>query len=290
MVGGNLKYWILVVSRNVYLQLNKQAVERSILVATILYLHAHPDDESMLTAGSMARAKANGDRVILVTSTNGEEGEYPEGFVSSKEELAEVRRKEVAASAAIIGVDRLVLLGYHDSGMAGTEANSNPAAYCNADLEEVAKRVADIIKEEGVDVIVGYDSNGGYGHPDHIMVHKVAVRAAEITGVPCFQATMNRDFMNEMMKMAAESGEFDGLSEDERPSGEFGTPEAQLDTFIDVADYVDVKKRSLEVHKSQQLGVDFVFKLTDEQLRMGFGTEWMISPNFGDGNRRTWMA
>ncbi len=244
----------------------------------------------MLTSGSMAKAKANGDRVILVTCTNGEEGEYPEGFVASKEELAAVRRKEVAASAEIIGVDRLVLLGYHDSGMAGTEANANPVAFCNADLEEAAKRVVDIVAEEGVDVIVGYDRNGGYGHPDHIMVHKVARRAAEIASIPFFQATMNRDYLEAMMKMAAEQGAFDGPNEDQGPSGDFGTPEAELDTFIDVTDFVDVKKRSLEVHKSQQLGVGFVFNFTDEQLRMGFGTEWMISPNFGDGIRRTWMV
>lgn len=259
-------------------------------MATILYLHAHPDDECMLTSGSMAKAKANGDRVIMVTCTNGEEGEYPEGFVSSKEELAQVRRREVAASAEIIGVDRLVLLGYHDSGMAGTEANQNPAAFCNVDLEEAAKRVVEIIDEESVDVIVGYDSNGGYGHPDHIMVHKVARRASELANIAFYQATMNRDFLEAMMKMVAESGEFDGLSEEQRPSGEFGTPESELDTFIEVLDFVDIKKRSLMVHESQQLGVGFVFNMSDEQLRMGFGTEWMISPKFGDGVRRTWMV
>ncbi|MDA8195821.1 MAG: PIG-L family deacetylase [Actinomycetota bacterium] len=259
-------------------------------MATILYLHAHPDDECMLTSGSMAKAKKNGDRVIMVTCTNGEEGEYPEGFVSSKEELAQVRRREVAESAEIIGVDRLVLLGYHDSGMAGTEANSNPIAFCNIDLEEAARRVSDIIAEEGVDVIVGYDSNGGYGHPDHIMVHKVALRASQISEIPFYQATMNRDYLEAMMKMAAEAGDFDSISEDERPSGEFGTPEAELDTFIDVSDFVDIKKRSLQVHKSQQLGVGFVFNLTDDQIRMAFGTEWMISPHFGDGNRRSWMV
>ena len=153
-------------------------------MATLLCFHAHPDDESIATAGVMAAAAADGHRVVLVVATLGEEGEVPDGFLAEGESLAERREAETRASAQIIGASRVEFLGYRDSGMVGTSTNDHPDAFCQADLDEAAERLATILREEGADVATIYDENGVYGHPDHVQVHRVGVRATELAGTP----------------------------------------------------------------------------------------------------------
>jgi LmbE family N-acetylglucosaminyl deacetylase len=177
-------------------------------VATLVCFHAHPDDESIATAGVMAAAAADGHRVVLVVATLGEEGEVAEGFLSPGESLAERREAETRASAQILGASRVEFLGYRDSGMVGTPANEHPAAFCQADLDEAAERLASILRDEGADVVTIYDENGVYGHPDHVQVHRVGVRAAERAGTPrVLESTMNRDHFRSMRAHASQISE-----------------------------------------------------------------------------------
>src|SRR3954451_17999697 len=176
-------------------------------MATLVCFHAHPDDECIATAGVMAKAAKDGHRVVLVVATKGENGEVPDGYLDQGEELWERRVKETHASAEILGVARVEFLGYTDSGMIGTPENDLPGSFWTADVEEAAARLARILRDERADVLTIYDDHGNYGHPDHIQVHRVGVRAAELAGVPeVYEATMNRDEIKRLMEMARESG------------------------------------------------------------------------------------
>src|SRR3954451_14041651 len=176
-------------------------------MATLVTFHAHPDDECIATGGVMAKAAAEGHRVVLVVATKGEHGEVAPGYLRDGEALWQRRVQETLASAAALGVARTEFLGYVDSGMMGTPENDAPDSFWQADVDEAAEQVAAILREERADVLLTYDANGNYGHPDHIQVHRVGVRAAELAGTPdVYEATMNRDEMARMMERAAEFG------------------------------------------------------------------------------------
>ena len=151
---------------------------------TLVTFHAHPDDEVITTGGSMARAAADGHRVVLVLATGGELGEVAPGVLDEGEELAARRAIEVARAGEILGVARIAFLGYRDSGMAGEPTNTAPGAFAAAPVEEAAERLAAILREEDAEVLTIYDENGNYGHPDHIQVHRVGARAGELAGTP----------------------------------------------------------------------------------------------------------
>ena len=140
-------------------------------MGTLVCLHAHPDDECISTGGTIARAAAEGHRVVLVVATNGDHGEVPADLAPG-ETLVERRRKETMASAETLGVHRVEWLGYEDSGMTGWSQNANVGAFMNADVDDAASRLARILTEEHADVLTCYDWHGGYGHPDHVMCTK----------------------------------------------------------------------------------------------------------------------
>ena len=148
-------------------------------VSTIVYLHAHPDDEASQTSGSMARAASEGHRVVVVYATNGDHGQVPADLAPGETVVAR-RRAEAEASSRVIGTARVAWLGYADSGMTGWEQNGHGEALHGADLDEAAGRLAAILDEEDADVLIGYDWHGGYGHPDHVKVHHIAHRAADL--------------------------------------------------------------------------------------------------------------
>jgi len=156
----------------------------------LLLVHAHPDDEAFATGGSIARAVAEGRRVDLVTCTGGEEGEIHDPELDEDEarpRLREIREAELRCAIAALAGDgpgslNLHLLGYRDSGMIGTEPNERPDAFWQADLEEATGRLVEIIRRVRPAVIVTYDPNGNYGHPDHINAHRIAAAAWEASG------------------------------------------------------------------------------------------------------------
>ena len=145
----------------------------------VLFVHAHPDDESMATGGTIARLVSEGVRVDLVTCTDGAEGEIHDPTLDVEEarpRLAEIRREELACSVAALGSGSIEqhLLGYRDSGMIGSEANEHPDCFWQADLAEASRRLEAIVSRVRPTAIVTYDENGNYGHPDHINAARIA--------------------------------------------------------------------------------------------------------------------
>jgi LmbE family N-acetylglucosaminyl deacetylase len=155
---------------------------------TLVFVHAHPDDEALLTAGTMARATAEGHRVVLVIATDGAAGLTSSALGT---DLGATRREELAESAQALGVARTVSLGFADSGLHGEVSDG----FAHADRFAVARLIAAVCDEEGADVLVGYDPSGGYGHPDHLQVHR-ATRAASVLCARAprlFEATLPRE-------------------------------------------------------------------------------------------------
>jgi N-acetyl-1-D-myo-inositol-2-amino-2-deoxy-alpha-D-glucopyranoside deacetylase len=156
---------------------------------TLMTVHAHPDDETIGTGGVMARAIAEGRRVVLVTGTRGEMGEIvvPElDTPDNHRRLGEIRATELEAAMAELGVTEWENLGYRDSDMMGRPANHDPRSFWRADLDEAAGRLSWLVRRHRPDVITTYNEFGGYGHPDHIRTHDVAVRAFARAGDPAW--------------------------------------------------------------------------------------------------------
>jgi LmbE family N-acetylglucosaminyl deacetylase len=264
-------------------------------MSTLLCFHAHPDDEAITTGGTMARAAAEGHRVVLVVATGGEFGETP-ADLNDGETLAQRRQAETERSIAAIGAHQIYFLGYSDSGMTGWEQNSRPEAFMNAPLEEAANRLADILKSENVDVLTHYDWHGNYGHPDHVQIHNVGKRAAEIANTPyVYQATMNRDQMDRMMEAVKATGqEVPDFGDEDKPNTDdgnpFGMPEAELTTAIDVTKFVSHKRESMKAHTSQITDSSFFMQMPDEIFSMAFGTEWFIREGHPAGISESWLA
>jgi LmbE family N-acetylglucosaminyl deacetylase len=247
-------------------------------LATLVCFHAHPDDESIATAGVMAEAASEGHRVVLVVATLGEEGEVPDGFLGPGESLAERREAETRASAQILGASRVEFLGYRDSGMVGTPTNDHPDAFCQADVEEAAERLAAILRDEAADVVTIYDENGVYGHPDHVQVHRVGVRATELAATPrVLESTMNRDYLRELRQHAREAGaDLGAVDSPDVDEMELGVSGDRITTRVDVSRHVDRKRASMRAHASQISEQSFFLAMPDEAFASAFGIEWFI--------------
>jgi LmbE family N-acetylglucosaminyl deacetylase len=245
-------------------------------MATLVCFHAHPDDESIATGGTMAAAAAAGHRVVLVLATRGEHGEVDDGFLDEGETLSERRERETLASADVLGVAAVEFLGYTDSGMMGTRENDLPGSFWTADLEEAAQRLAEILRAEQAEMLTIYDSNGNYGHPDHIQVHRVGVRAAELAGTPrVYEATVNRDEMRRGMAELAEQGMLPGEAPDFEEF-ELGVSESVLTTRVDVSPWLEQKRASMRTHASQIAEQSFFLAMPEEAFTSAFGVEWYI--------------
>jgi LmbE family N-acetylglucosaminyl deacetylase len=256
-------------------------------MATAVFFHAHPDDEAIATSGTMAKAAAAGHRVVLVTATRGEYGEVPDGFLDPDEALVDRRVRELEDAAKIIGVHRLEFLGYHDSGMIGTPTNDEPGVFWQADVEEAAGRLAAILEDEGADVLTTYDEHGNYGHPDHIQVHRVGVRAGELAGVKkVYENTINRDYVIEMMERAKEFGVQDAPDSVDDVK-ELGMPGDVITTVVDVRDQLEVKKQAMRAHASQIAETSFFLAMPDEAFEAMWGQEWFILRDAPPGTQET---
>lgn len=237
--------------------------------ASLVFFHAHPDDEAISTGGTMALAADAGHRVTLVVATRGELGEPVPGVLADGEPLGDRREQEVRRSADILGVDRVEFLGYRDSGMVGEPSNDDPASFWQADPNEAAGRLASILRSVDADILIGYDPHGVYGHPDHVKVHQVGALAAELAGTPrVLWATANRT----AMERAAESGDFD----DRVDRSSFGMPEDELTHAIDVGAALDRKRASLAAHASQITEDSWFLAMPDDRFAVAFGTEWFV--------------
>jgi LmbE family N-acetylglucosaminyl deacetylase len=245
-------------------------------MATITFFHAHPDDEAIATGGTMADLAYRGHRVVLVTATRGELGEIPDGLLAPGESLADRRASELADAGRILGVSRQSFLDYHDSGMAGEESNNRPGCFAAADPEEAAEALAAILDEEASEALVIYDEHGGYGHPDHIQVHRVGMRAAVRAGTPVvYMSTMDRDFFQELRQEVADSGL---TPPGDQPEEEvtMGEPADRITTEVDVARWIETKRQAMRAHASQIGEGSFFLSMPDDLFTRVWGQEWYI--------------
>ncbi|USI91739.1 PIG-L deacetylase family protein [Rhodococcus pyridinivorans] len=240
-------------------------------MSVLLCFHAHPDDEVFLTGGVMRRAADAGHRVVLVVATDGARGEYPDGLLAPGESLAARRAKELEESARALGAARVVPFGYGDSGMAGTAGNHDPNAFANADPSEVGARLAAVIEQERADVVTIYDEHGGYGHPDHVQVHRAGIHAERITGHDAvYEASSNRDHLMRLLSALP------GTPDDVRPPDleTFGLPESELTTAVDVSMALGAKRAAMIGYESQIGDFGPMLNMPEEHLRAAFGVEW----------------
>lgn len=251
------------------------------MTQTLVAFHAHPDDECISTGGVIAQAAAAGRRVIVVFATKGELGEVKDGVLAPGETLTDRRVAEAQRAAEILGVARVEFLGYHDSGMEGLPENDAPGSFWSCDVEQAAGRLAALLVEEDADVLTIYDENGNYGHPDHIQVHRVGARAAELANTPrVFEATINRDRVREFALARQSDVRAAGL---DPPAGlenpdeiTLGVPAIEITTTVDVIEFADTKRAALAAHASQVDETTFFLAMPVELFRELFGTEWFI--------------
>jgi LmbE family N-acetylglucosaminyl deacetylase len=223
-------------------------------MATLFLVHAHPDDETISTGGVMLRAKRDGNRIVLITCTAGEEGEiHNMDEAAIRPRLAEVRAAELRRACEILGVDRQEFLGYRDSGMAGSSANRDPASFYASALYGEAARLAGLLAEERPDVVVTYSAEGTYGHPDHVRAHHVTLAALDRlresgwSPSKLYLHVIPRSFLERMARELAEGGR-DGWAGASRLAG---TPDEEITTRVDVRDLVETKRAAFAAHVSQ---------------------------------------
>jgi LmbE family N-acetylglucosaminyl deacetylase len=264
-------------------------------MATIVFCHAHPDDEASQTSGTMARAAAEGHRVVVVFGTGGELGEVAADAIDG-EPVAAYRRREAEASASVLGLARIAWLGYHDSGMLGWEQNDADGSFHRADIDEAARRLADILEEEDADLVVGYDWHGGYGHPDHVKNHHVVRRAVELVGLAGtrprhLESTMNRSEMIRLFEVGRAAGVDVGDWDPTKPMEDgnlFGSDEDEITWRVDVSAYLDRKRASLEAHRSQATDIEEFLAMPADVFELAFGHEHFIDPADGGPMREGW--
>jgi mycothiol S-conjugate amidase len=262
---------------------------------TIVTVHAHPDDEASKGAPTLAKYAADGVRTVLVCCTGGEEGGIQNPAMDRpeiREHLTEIRGEELNRSAAIIGFQEVVRLGYRDSGMPDTEANHNPAAFANADLDEAVSRLVAVIRRHRPQVLVTYnDDQTGYPHPDHLRVHEISVLAFDRAGDPewyphlgepwsplkLYYSVWSRERLiavHEALLRLRGSSPYNDDWFKGRPS-----QDARITTRIDVRDYLWARTQSLLAHATQiDPNEAFWFGLTDEELAEVYPYEdWVLA-------------
>jgi mycothiol S-conjugate amidase len=251
----------------------------------LLALHAHPDDESSKGAGTMARYAAEGVRVVVVCATGGEEGDILNPRMDKpgiKENLAELRRAELETACDLLGVAKVHLLGYRDSGMPGSPANAHPRAFCNADPHEAIGKLVAIIRAERPQVVLCYDEARGYDHPDHVRVHEWGTAAYHAAGDPAaypnagepwqpsklyYFATFTKkriQVLNDVVAALGKEAPYAGWLE---RWDEMGLGDPEVTTQVDVSDYIELRSKALLAHATQIDPDSLWFAVPDELQR-----------------------
>ncbi|MGQ0844462.1 MAG: N-acetyl-1-D-myo-inositol-2-amino-2-deoxy-alpha-D-glucopyranoside deacetylase [Sporichthyaceae bacterium] len=248
----------------------------------MVLVHAHPDDEVINTGATMASYAAAGAHVTLVTCTLGEEGEIlvPElaHLAADRDDgLGQHRVGELADAMRALGVADHRFLGgpgrYRDSGMIGTPPNERPDCFWRADLDTAAADLVEVLREIRPQVLVTYDENGGYGHPDHIQAHRVTVRAADLAADPCFRPDLGEPWAIAKLYYcvvpfsllqagidglkAAGTTEFFGGAERAEDLG-LGVPDELVTSIVNADDFVEAKMAAMRAHATQ-IAVDGIF-------------------------------
>jgi N-acetyl-1-D-myo-inositol-2-amino-2-deoxy-alpha-D-glucopyranoside deacetylase len=232
---------------------------------TLMAVHAHPDDEVTSTGGVLARYAAEGVTTVVVTCTDGRCGDGVNGAKPGEpghdpEAVVAARRAELEESCGILKVTHLETLGYHDSGMMGWDTNEAPGAFWGTPVDEAAERVAALIRKYRPDVVVTYDDNGGYGHPDHIQAHRVTMAAVELADSPAkvYWSVVPRSAMRDMIERMKAAGMMPEGSPDFDDLPPMGWPDEEITTQVDTASVIDQKFDALAAHGSQSDGAFFI--------------------------------
>ncbi len=251
----------------------------------LVAFHAHPDDESLSMGATLARYAAAGEQVVVVTATRGEVGEIynhdePE---SLRDTLGGVREVEMKAAIEALGVAHHHFLGYRDSGMMGTADNDHPDAFWRADFNEATTRLVRLIRRYRPEVVTAYDPYGGYGHPDHIQVHRIGTAA--FFGAPdegrypvedgeeawqpakLYWATFPRSAVREMQRRAAEAGEMDPEEAAKEPAA--GSRDEDITLWLESPEFAEAKERAVLAHHTQ-IPADGWFHQIPPDARRGF--------------------
>jgi N-acetyl-1-D-myo-inositol-2-amino-2-deoxy-alpha-D-glucopyranoside deacetylase len=242
-------------------------------------VHAHPDDECISTGGILAHYATQGVRTVLVTCTDGAVGEISDPSLATPETLVEVRAQELDEAVRILQIGRLYKLGYRDSGMAGTAENEDPRSFHKAEFEQAVKKVVAIVERERPHVIVTYDENGIYGHPDHIRAHQVAVAAFEATANEpwgpqrLFYAVVPRSAFKRFAEVLREAGIEAPNREGTDGEPPWGVDDDRVTTTVDVSQYVQQKRDALTAHRTQMGENMFFMRLPMSVFGTLFGTE-----------------
>jgi LmbE family N-acetylglucosaminyl deacetylase len=231
---------------------------------TLVFFHAHPDDEAIATAGTMAALAGAGHRVVAVFATRGERGEMPaslEGHAS----LGELREHEAQRAGRVLGVARVAFLGYEDSGE--DPAAAPPGSFWAADPEEAAGLLAALLDAEAPAALVVYDPTGSTKHPDHLQVHRVGRRAAELArpGIRVYETTFAASQLDRLLELTG------GVN-----PGLFVTPDDEVTTVVDVGPWLSRKRAAMAAHASQIGPASFFLSLADDDFRAVWGREFYL--------------
>jgi LmbE family N-acetylglucosaminyl deacetylase len=245
---------------------------------TLVSFHAHPDDEVLLTGGALARAAAEGHRVVLVVATDGEAGLAAS---SVRGDLRSLRAAELEAAAAALGCSRLVRLGFPDSGWRDS-ARPDADVFSRLDVVRAAAPLVAVLREENADVLTTYDPAGGYGHPDHQQVHRVGAHAARCAGTPVvLEATAPREWLQRAVWLGAQvPGLLDAA--DPRDFVTAFTPRTNITHTIDVRHHLAAKRAAMAAHASQATSdvgprtLALLLRLPAPLFRAVAGHEWFV--------------
>ncbi len=257
----------------------------------LLVVLAHPDDEAFGCGGLMAKYASEGTHVTLVCATRGEVGEISDPSLANTENLGQVREMELKTACEILGVQELHILGYRDSGMAGTPDNEHSNALAQASRAEVVGRVVELVRRVMPQVIVTFDAHGGYGHPDHIFMHHVVQEAfhaaGDTSGYPeqlpssppykpqklyhiAFPRSMVKPFQQGMREAGIQSDMTDIDTET------MGIPDEEISTVLDVSEFAEKKERAILSHRSQVQNDEFFPWLSPDKRIHFLSQEHMV--------------
>ena len=251
---------------------------------TLMAVHAHPDDESSSTGGVLATYSGQGIRTVVVTCTNGEFGDAPGGVKPGEDghdaqAVAQLRLAELRESCKILGVTDLETLGYHDSGMPDWDYKDRPDAFCNIPADEVAGRISALIERYRPQVVITYDPDGLYQHPDHVHAARMALAAAAATGIPAklyLTAMRGSDWQKVWEALRAAGVDVPaGRAADPERIRQMAEAEQRITTTIDIRAVLARKREALLAHRSQ-ISDSWFSKIPAGVAQDAFGRESFI--------------
>ncbi len=238
---------------------------------TVVFFHAHPDDEAIFTGGTIRQLANLGRHITLVCATSGEGGRP-----AAEGETGHLRQTETKKAAELLGVDELLFLGYEDSGLVGEVETG----FAHKPVDGAAKALADALEplERPIEALVTYDSDGIYGHPDHVQVHRVGKAAAEHLAIDCiYEATVDREYLHFVeTHVVVEAGLGERPENYGLASTHIGRSTLEISTTVEVSAELDVKRSAMAAHASQLPADASVFQLDRKAFAAVYGQEWYL--------------